>query len=355
MGEQSKILIVDDDIISLSVLEETLSSFDTATASSGAQALLTAESFRPDIMMLDVNMPGMSGYEVCRAIRKEKNLQPMRILLVSSNISIEERLKGYEAGADDYIAKPFSPDELKAKVDVFLKLKNKNLLEETKDNLIGLFTHETRTPLGAIIGLSDLLRGDPDRDMDTRKCAQAIYENAVELHRFIEKATLLNKLKGGEYRLLRTADHVSIHLSQIARRIASFADKRDVYIKVKVSDDRELMLDWEIFDEAVGYVLENAVKYSNPGGEVVISAYETDDAFEAVVSDSGRGISVSWLENIFDEFTVQDIRHHKKGQGLSLSIVKKVIELHGGTVEVKSRVNEGTSFFIHLPLKIPSS
>lgn len=353
MGDKHRILIVDDDMISLAVLEDTLSKYETVALTCGEDVFPALLRFKPELILLDVNMPGMSGYEVCRAVRAEEGLSFVRIILVSGNMSVEERLRGYDAGADDYIVKPFSPDELKAKVDVFLKLKNEEEVDETKSNLLGLFTHETRTPLGVIIGLSDLLRIDDARDTETRRCAQAIYENAVELHRFIEKATLLSRLKCG-YVPMRSFDLLDIHMDRIIRRVEPIAQDKQITLTLKTTGDFMIMADWEILDEALTYVVENAVKFSDAAGEVVISIRGATQRLEITVSDTGRGIGASWITNIFEEFAVRDLSHHHRGQGLSLAVVKKVITLHDGTIEAKSRVGEGSVFTICLPMLNPA-
>ena len=322
--------------------------YDTVVATSGEEALANLSCFRPDMLLLDVNMPGMSGYDVCRAVRNQQAFHDIRILLISANMTVEERLRGYNAGADDYIVKPFSPDELRAKVEVFLRLRSGNDLDETKNNLLGLFTHETRTPLGVIIGFSDLLRIDENRDEETRRCAQAIYDSAIGLHRFIEKATLLSRLKGG-YLPMLTEGPIDIHLKRIAGRWAPVADERSITVKVDAPVDCLVSVDWEVLDEAIGYIVENAIQFSHKGGSVLIFAECSAEGALIQISDRGRGISSSWISNIFEEFTVRDIRHHQKGQGLSLALVKKVVELHGGSVTVESQLGEGSTFYIRLP------
>jgi signal transduction histidine kinase len=323
--------------------------YEIECASSGEEVLLKMESFRPEVMLLDVNMPGMSGYDVCRIIREREESRMTRVLLVSANMSIDERMRGYRAGADDYVMKPFSPEELRAKVEVFLKLKSEEEVDDAKSNLIGLFTHETRTPLGVIIGLSDLLRVDDGKDGETRQCAQAIFENAVRLHRFIEKSTLLSKLKGG-YSPICVASSFFVHLQRIIRRLESEAEEKQVRITVENAEDIEMNIDWEIFDEALGYIVENAVEYSSQGGTVEIESHPKGDRFEISVTDQGKGITASWIGNIFDEFAIRDIKHHRKGQGLSLSVSKKVVELLGGKIQVTSRTDKGSQFLIQLPL-----
>ena len=348
MSNAQKILVVDDDPIGRCVLVEALTRYEVKTAGSGREALSLIRDYRPDLVLLDVNLPEISGYDVCRAVRDNRESQLIKIILVSANITLEERLNGYAAGADDYITKPFNTEELQAKVDVFVKLKREEEVAEAKSNLLGLFTHETRTPLGVIIGLSDLLRSDPSKSVETRQCAEAIYKSSLDLHQFIEKTTLLGRLRTG-YNPEPSCDYLNMHVQKSVNRIRPQIDLKDINIVQQIPEDITLIVDWEMFDEVVGYIIENAVKYSETGDDVYVEAALADSGCRIRITDRGVGISKSWIDNIFGEFAVKDIRHHNRGQGLSLSIAKQVIELHGGRIEVESEVGEGTAFTIHLP------
>lgn len=341
--------MVDDDPIGRQVLVEALGRYRVKTAGNGPEALSLIANFQPDLVLLDVNLPEMSGYEVCRAARENRESQLIKIVLVSANISLEERLKGYSAGADDYITKPFNTEELQAKVEVFVKLKREEEVAEAKSNLLGLFTHETRTPLGVIIGLSDLLRSDQSKSVETRQCAEAIYKSSLDLHQFIEKTTLLGRLRTG-YKPEPSCDYLHMHVQKSVNRIQPHIYSKEIRIVQQIPHDITLTVDWEMFDESVGYIIENAVKYSDHGADVFVNASVFNSECRIAINDEGVGISRSWINNIFGEFAVKDIRHHNRGQGLSLSIAKKVIELHRGRIEVESEVGEGTSFTIFVPV-----
>jgi DNA-binding response OmpR family regulator len=148
--------------VNLLVIEEILSrNFNWAQASTTEQAVSLAASFKPDLVLIDLLVQDGSGYEICKTLRSNPKLKFTKIILVSTKALLKDRLSGYQAGADDYIARPFDPDELTAKAKVFIRLKSVEEVDRAKDDLINLFSHETRTPLNAIIGFAKLLAETP--------------------------------------------------------------------------------------------------------------------------------------------------------------------------------------------------
>ncbi|MBU2512534.1 response regulator transcription factor [bacterium] len=156
MKKKSKVLIIDDDITNLSYLRELLGKkYELKCASSGEEGLKTAEFFKPDLILLDIMMPGIDGYEVCLSIRAHKELANIKILFLSAKIQMGEKLRGYRVGGDDYITKPFDDGEILAKIKVFLRLKYEEEIINAADavpeeNLLGIL-YEIKKDLGNII------------------------------------------------------------------------------------------------------------------------------------------------------------------------------------------------------------
>jgi two-component system, sensor histidine kinase and response regulator len=353
MISKNKVLIVDDDPNSARLQERVLGSrYDVQIVASGEEALAVLPRFNPDLILLDISMPGQSGYETCRRIRCDENYRLVKILLVSGHASLEERLKGYEVGADDYVAKPFDNNELRAKIEVFMKLKRTEEIDDIKSDLLTLFSHETRTPLGGIIGISELMATDESLPEDVRAKASLIHSSGVDLHKFIEKATLLCKLKSG-MSLHLSEDSLHRHLLNARRDREDLAEKRGIEMLVECPEEIALSADWQILDEVFGYLMDNAVKYTSDNSHIKATAAVDDDVCTISFSDQGAGIEQSTLDAIFDEFAVQDLMHHQRGQGLSLAIAKQVIELHSGQIAVDSEPGEGATFTLRLPADVP--
>jgi two-component system, sensor histidine kinase and response regulator len=351
VAQKHRILAVDDDELGLRALKRLLNKeYNILTVRSGKEALEAVPEFRPDLVLLDIMMPGIDGYEMCRVIRSGPRFDLIKIILISGRTVLEERLKGYEAGADDYITKPFNADELKAKIRIFLRLKRAEEIDRAKNDLIALFSHETRTPLTSIIGLADILKEDKRLSDDMREYHDIISKKGHELLEFVDKTALLSELKNG-LTPNPTSDSPIIHINKLIISVKTKYREKNVMIHIQPDGDCELEADWSLLDKALGYILDNAVKYSPDGGEVWIKTSRAFDLFNVEVRDRGAGIDSEWIDKIFDGFAIQDIVHHHHGQGLSLAISKQVVELHNGVLRVESTRNSGTTFTVRLPLQ----
>ncbi|MCP4751576.1 MAG: hybrid sensor histidine kinase/response regulator [Proteobacteria bacterium] len=346
-----KILVVDDIDENIELLEGILEDeYILATVKSGEEALAKLPAFRPDLILLDVTMPGMDGYEVCLKIREDQRYRYIKIILVTAKSMVEERLHGYEVGADDYVTKPFVAGELVAKIKVFLKLKRSEEIDRLKTDLLVLFSHETRTPLNSIIVGAELLQGDPSLSDSAKSTVDLIIDGGKRLLGFIEKTMLLCHLKSG-VDLDKYQQYMAQQLKSTIQNYEAAAMRKNVAFDLEVSEDSAVSADWSMFHHALGNVLDNAVKFSPEGGTIHIGQTTADGKAIVKISDHGRGIRPEWIDKIFDEFAIQDITHHQKGQGLGLAISKKILELHGGFITVESVPNEGSTFILGLPLE----
>ncbi len=350
MSRKNRLLIIDDDRRTTKLLLRIFKGkYDIMTASTGQEGLSLIQAFKPDLILLDIEMPGMNGYETCRKIKGDEKLSMIKVLLVSGHSQLEERLKGYEVGADDYVSKPFDNNELRAKVDVFMKLKRVEEIDSIKSNLLALFSHETRTPLCGIIGMSELLMENEGISEIMKQQVSLIHKNCTRLHTFIEKGTLLSNLKAG-MELEYAPESVKQHLSTLTGDRDTKAGKRNICMTLECPEDIELSADWHTLDEVLGYLLDNAVKFTRKDSQVSTHAAVEDGMCVIDISDQGEGIDPEWIHNIFDEFAICDILHHKEGQGLSLAIAKQVVELHSGEISVTSHPGEGAVFTVRIPL-----
>lgn len=350
MDERPKILIVDDNLLNAKILENLLKKdYQIKTARSGEETLDIIEAINPDMLLLDILMDGIDGYEVCKKIRANSKLRLIKIILISGKTSVEERLEGYDAGADDYITKPFVAEELEAKIRVFMRLKRAEEVNNIKSDLINLFSHETRTPLNSIIGFAELLLKSKNLQGKPKQFAERVYHNAIRLGEFIEKSMLLGNLKMG-MKLEKNPENVEKHVSAIAHSFREKATDKNITIDIAAQENIKLNADWQMMQKVFSFLFDNAIKFSPENENVGVIIQKHDRNCIIKIQNQGKIISPDWINKIFDEFAIRDIMHHQKGQGISLAIARHIVEHHDGTIRVESSEENGTIFYIKIPL-----
>ena len=357
MEHQDRILIVDDNPINVEILEEALldEGYYLETAASGEEALEIVPDFNPALILLDVMMPGIDGYETCRRIRANPSLRHTKIILVSAKAMVSERLQGYEAGADDYICKPFDIEEFLAKVRVHLRLKSIEEVDQLKSDLLSLLNHETGTPLNSIIPPIEMLMSDEDMDAGERKMwLNIVHKGAKRLHSLFKKVTTLSAMKSGKWDFqLATVDLCEVVHNSLCE-VASQASEQNVQIEQKLPEAAITRLDPEQMNDVVTAILDNAIRFSPSNGRVMVDVSRDGDHHCVLVADQGVGIDPDFLPHVFEEFANVNIRHHTEGQGLSLAIARQIVLAHNGTIGVESTKGAGTTFTVQLPAAAPS-
>lgn len=348
MKPEHRILIVDDDPVNLDIMMEILASeYSCAAVSSGEDALKAEKNFKPDIILLDIMMPGMDGYEVCRRIREGETHRFTKIILVSGKSMTEDRLRGYDAGADDYITKPFNDDELLAKIKVFLKLKRLEEVDAVKRDIINIFSHETRTPLSAIVDPAEMLLEDKALGKENRELAELILQGAKQIADLVHKTTMLCRLKSG-FRMRVSEFKASECINEAVKKKLPEAEAKNISIKIYNEPDFQISGDRETLVEALTMLIENAVIYSEKESHINIRTACGDKDTAFIVKDCGKGLEKN-TEQIFDDFRITDSRRHIKGMGIGLSIVKHIAEIHGGSVEAEDSPCGGAVFRMFIP------
>ena len=345
-----KVLIVDDEPINVKLIEEILEyedNFHYRAAADGHEALTILDDYNPDIVILDIMMPGMSGYEVCKKIKGHDNHKFAKVLMVSGKGLIEERLEGYAAGADDYITKPFVEDELLAKLKVFSRLKKTEEVETLKTAILQLFSHETKTPLNGILLGSQLILDTPSISDKVYEYASLIKLSGERIHDLVRKILLLSNLKNRQT-LNLSRQNVQNYLHGIVLPADSRSQGK-CKIEITCPTDFILELDWQLFHKALSAVIDNGIKYSPEGAIVEIAASKDDSFVRFKVSDQGPGIDPAIKGKIFDAFYSQNIANHTHGTALSLAISKEIMKLHNGNLSVESVPGEGSTFILTLP------
>lgn len=351
MSGDNKILIVDDEPIIRLIMEQLLvaDGYTIKSVSSGEDALELLPSFDPDIILLDIQMLGMDGYLVCSTIRADKRYHLTKIIMVSGCAQVEERLQGYAAGADDYLAKPFDDQELLAKVRVYTRLKRREEVDQVKGDLLTLLTHETRTPINGIMGCADILLAEESLSTEHREFVEMIRESSVQLHGFLENCLLLSKLKAG-VELVKSNGCIAAILKAVCQNLSKQYE-HGCHFDLQVDQHLLLYADWQLLQRAFEFLIDNSLRFSPPEGLVTIAVLVENEHVLIRIDDCGVGVDPHRRQEIFEEFSIQDVAHHQKGQGISLAISHRICTCHGGDIRVcENPTGSGARFEIMLPL-----
>ena len=376
--EEAAILVVDDTPESLQLLARKLrkQGYKVKPAASGSLALAAARREPPGLILLDINMPEMDGYEVCARLKGDDLLREIPVIFISALDEVMDKVKAFSVGGVDYVTKPFQFEEVQARVDAHLKLRrlqielgerNRQLqanyerlreLEDLRDNLVHMIVHDMRTPLAAIRGLMDLLIGleGPTLSEKANVYVARAHDTTESLLEMVNSLLDVSRMEAGKLVLhLEPCD-----LAAIAREAVQKAES--------LKGRRRLIRD--VPDGPVGFIgdpgliprvlqnlVGNALKFTPDGGEIRVTVEPQGDRIRVAVCDNGPGIPPEYREKIFEKFGQAggDAHKRKNSTGLGLTFCKLAVEAHGGSIGVDSVVGQGSTFWFVLPCKGPAA
>jgi len=373
------ILLVDDRPENLFALEALLEAPDVnlISANSGNEALHLMLQHDFGLVLLDVQMPEMDGFEVAELMHSSQKTAHIPIIFLTA-INKEQRhvVKGYSTGAVDYLFKPIDEVVLRSKVNVFCKMKRYELsqqkmmadlhdaneqlreLDHLKSEFLSIASHELRTPLTIIREFVSLVADDivgPTTEQQ-QECLGSALNNCDRLGLLINDLLDLERIEAGESRINRQKNDLTSVLERCRNDFLPrcVAEKQELILEIK----QELcptIFDPELIIQVLVNLIGNAHKFTPTGGNITIRATVIDRYIEISVSDTGRGINSTDHDKIFSKFTQVDRQDGPglKGTGLGLSIVKKIVDMHDGTISVTSDVGVGTTFMFTLPVYEP--
>lgn len=353
MSTKSRVLAVDDNQTNLMLYEELLDEqYELETAENGKDALALVASFQPDIVLLDIMMPGMTGYEVCSEIRKLPSPgNSIKVILVSAKNTTADRIVGYESGADDYLIKPFDEDELEAKLRVFLKLKSMEEIDQLKSSVMSLFSSETRAPLNGIVGPLQILRStnETNQPEERLKWLNLVHDSAKELQSLVDRVMLLSRLRSDQHSLHKDEVTTEYLLSQVVYSGKPLSEAREIGLTVGEDVGAQVSVDRELIASCLSTMLQQSLNLSKPGAALVLNTRRADDQLEISFSGCDRRADPEVLEALMEDqaFSVDQSAMH--GSSLSLSIAKEVARLHHGKITAAND-EDGTVLSLHLPL-----
>ena len=362
MAEKPRILIIDDEEIVRDSCIQILakSDYEIATAENGMNGLVLLEEFQPDLALVDLKMPGISGFEVLDRIHA---YDPTIVAIVITGFAtVDSAVEAMKKGTYDFLPKPFTPDELRMLVRRGLErrklvLETINLRKEKellREHFAAIVSHELKSPLGAVqqnlfVLASDLEEKLTEEQKTKLERLQTRIRDMVTMINTWLRVISVDISKIREEFKPTAIDEV---IGKAIDSVGTHATRKDISIKSKLSASLPEVLGNEgTLVEAVTNILSNAVKYSRVGGAIEIRTSENDGNLSVIVSDQGVGIDEEDLPHIFDDFYSGKARPEgERSSGVGLAITKRIIEAHDGEVSLISKLGEGSTFSIHLPV-----
>ncbi len=361
MGEEktSSVLIVDDNTNNLRVLANILESdrIKVATVRDGIRAMRFIEKKKPDLVLLDVLMPGMDGYHVCARLKEQSENRDIPVIFISALNQTEDKLKGFECGGVDYITKPFRREEVLARVNAQLTLKH--ALEElrvanaAKDKLFSIVAHDLRGPVASLAGMLEVIVVNPEmlNDDDRPMFLNELAFSARTLLHLIEN--LLSWAKNQRDAITYKPETICVNdiIDTQLNIFSGMAKEKGIALKARVDGRIYAFADSDTIMTVMRNLLSNALKFTSETGGVEIGAERQGDIVEISISDTGVGIPAERLETLFEgrEQTTTFGTRNEKGSGLGLLLCKEFVENNGGTIRAESEPSKGSRFIFTLP------
>lgn len=371
-AQQPLILIVDDDPTARQVAQAILSTLDYrfAQASSGAAALQALEAEEPDLVLLDVMMPGIDGFEVCRRIRKLTTRAYLPIMMVTALDTAQDLARGLNAGADDFISKPVPRVELRARVRSLLRIRRQHMelveqaarleaLNKQREDLVRMLVHDLRSPVTAIqLAASALLAQVRNVPEPMRGDVRLIREEARRVSGYLEEMLLMARQEEGKLTLSFAPVDLKVVAHEAIQALQPVAASRHIKLEpLWKSDGRTTVAagDAALLRRVVDNLVTNAIKFSPAGKSVQVLVEPESEHVVLEVLDEGPGVPEEARTRIFEKYEIVKMRSAGGPQtGLGLSFCRMVVEAHHGSICCLPREGRGSRFRVGLPVRQPA-
>ena len=362
-----RVLVVDDELPNRELLRGLLEAkgHSVTEAVNGCEALALAAQVMPHAILLDIMMPEMDGFEVCRQLKANPVTAPIPVLMVTALSDRDDRLKGIEVGASDFLSKPVDTRDVELRTrnaihskqlydqlqESLLKLQK---LERLRDNLTHMIVHDMRSPLQSISGNLELLEmslGESVR-ADDRSCLQDALSSAGRLIEMVSSLLDVSRMEAGQMPLNREVCDLGKVAEDAVKLLGGLFTQSPVVLEIPPVG-REAFCDKMLVQRVISNLLGNAAKYSPSGSEIKLSIQRLTDAVKVLVIDQGSGIPPEYHAQIFEKFGQVDLGAQRTAHstGLGLTFCKLAVEQHGGQIGVESVPGHGSTFWFTLPLR----
>ena len=366
------LLIVDDSPANLELLVGMLQDqgFRVRPVASGERALQAAQSEPPDLVLLDINMPGMDGYEVCRRLKADATLKAVPVMFISAMDSVIDKVKAFNAGGVDHIAKPFHLEEVESRVRTHLELARLRrdleamvthrtrelaqanarlaILDQAKSDFLTLISHEIRTPLNGVFGAADLLLMTHEEHPDTASYAKIYEVSRRRLMTLIDDALLLTQVGMGSETGTSTTGRLEEMLNEARVAANPLAESRGVQLAPVPTAPGLVQGAPNYLVRALQSLLETAIKFARASTTVRLTQTATPDEISLCIEAHGRTIPPTMLPRFFDLLAISEPITGVDDLGLAPPLAERIVTLYGGTVSVENLAPPGIRLSVRL-------
>ncbi|RMH69743.1 MAG: hybrid sensor histidine kinase/response regulator [Gemmatimonadetes bacterium] len=359
--EKQTILVVDDNPMNLRVLFDYLkaSGFKTLIATSGERAIQQVERLQPDLILLDIMMPGIDGFETCRRLKSNLTTQDIPVIFMTALSDTEDKLRGFRVGAVDYITKPFHQEEVLARINTHLTLRNQKTelseLNATKDKFFSIIAHDLKSAFTSLLGFSQLITESIDQfEKDQIKNYISMMHSTTEnTFKLLENLLAWSRIQNG----MMEYDPEYIDLYQLSSDniniLKKMAEQKSIQLEHHITQGQfQVFVDPNMIKTVFRNLISNALKFTEPGGRVEIGAQRMESQVKVHILDTGVGIRADAIPKLFNiaESHRTNGTAGEKGTGLGLILCKELVETNHGTIWVESEAGQGSTFYFTLPL-----
>ena len=361
---RASVLVVDDTPANLEILTQMLKDkgHRPRPVPSGALALRAAEHEAPDLVLMDINMPEMDGFETCRKLKAQEDLSQVPVLFISARSDTYDKIQAFRSGGVDYITKPFDLDEVTARVETHLELARLQAeleqqyaqlgrLERLRDNLVHMVVHDMRSPLSVVKAVlysfnnqfRDMLDEDSLLDLEA---ADACSDRLLVM---VNNLLDLSRLEAGSMPLNPSIFDCRMLIDETISSVRALAIDQTFNVE---SDGKAVTVyaDRSLVQRVLTNLVNNAIKFSPVGGTITVRHERVDEGVRLMVKDEGPGVDPEYHEHIFEKFGQGDEQTPTHAStGLGLTFCKLAVESHGGQIGIDSAKGRGSTFWFTLP------
>lgn len=357
-----RILHVDDSDANRYALQRILEkqNYTVTSAASGEEGLTKALSELPELIILDIKLPDINGYEVCKRLKANPVTAHIPILQTSASfISSEDKVTGLESGADGYLAQPIDASVLVATVRSLFRIteaeKKAKDASRSQEEVLAVVSHDLRNPLSFIMLQTKIIEKEIDRKSispeETIKRMRVISNTCLKMNRLIQDLLDVTTLEKDKLKLELSSFSIHSLIQDVFVYYQEPALQSEISLDRDLDDsgDLKIMADRERLLQVLGNLISNSIKFTPPGGKILIKVSKKEEFVQFEVQDTGAGIPEDQLKNAFNRYW-KGHDERKSGYGIGLSIVKGITEAHGGKVKIESVSGTGTSVKFTIPI-----